>query len=72
MIKTLKNTDMKEYGKVYNFMLEDIRMLNDVYPDLAEELAISIIEFIFTDEISSDDYWIKGKIQQYRQLIANQ
>ena len=62
MIKTLKNTDMKEYGKVYNFMLEDIRMLNDVYPDLAEELAISIIEFIFTDEISSDDYWIKGKI----------
>ena len=71
MIKTLKNTDMKEYGKVYNFMLEDIRMLNDVYPDLAEELAISIIEFIFTDEISSDNYWIKGKIQQYKQLIAN-
>lgn len=71
MIKTLKNTDMKEYSKVYNFMLEDIRMLNDVYPDLAEELAISIIEFIFTDEISSDNYWIKGKIQQYRQLIAN-
>lgn len=64
MIKELKNTEMqKNIGKIYSGMLEDIRVLNKVYPDLAGELAISILEFVFTGEISSDDYWIKGKIE---------
>ena len=70
MIKELKKVDMKEQGMVYNFMLEDVRMLYDVYPDLAGELAISIIEFVLTGTISCDNCWIKGKIYQYKQLIA--
>ena len=63
MIKELKDTAIiKDEALIYDFMLEDIRVLNETYPELARELAISILEFIFTGSISSDDYWIKGKI----------
>lgn len=66
MIKEFNNAKGNETGVVNKFALDEAKKVYEVYPDLAGELAISALEYSLTGQISSDDYWVKSVIQQYK------
>lgn len=66
MIKEFNNVKGNETGVVSKFALDEARKVYEVYPELAGELAISALEYSLTGQISSDDYWVKSVIQQYK------
>lgn len=66
MIKAFNDVKGKETGVVSKFALDEAKKVYEVYPELAGELAISALEYSLTGQISSDDYWVKSVIQQYK------
>lgn len=66
MIKVFNDVKGKETGVVSKFALDEAKKVYEVYPELAGELAISALEYSLTGQISSDDYWVKSVIQQYK------
>lgn len=66
MIKEFNEVEAKKSGLVNRFALDEAKKVYEVYPELAGELAISALEYSLTGQISSDDYWIKSVIQQYK------
>ena len=71
MIANLKNTPMRTSGVIYQSSLQQLRMLLPKDPQLAGELAISIIELTLTGEISSDDLTIQLATENLRNVIKN-
>lgn len=80
MIKCFRDNEPRKSGLVYRSVLEQIKKMHAVDPEKAGELAISAIELILTDEISSDDVFIDmlltttkavndDKVSKYEQKI---
>lgn len=69
MIKEFNKAEVAPEGLVNKFILDEIKVVYPTYPELAMELAISALEYSLTGQISSDDYWIKGKIMQYKKHL---
>ena len=59
MIKEFKDLQARPTGIIYESTWEQIKKLYNKNPDLAGELAISIIEQTLTGDISSDDLTIQ-------------
>lgn len=55
MIEKFNDVEVRSSGVIYNSTFEQIKKMYAVDPELAGELAISAIEIILTDQISSDD-----------------
>lgn len=55
MIETFNDVEVRESGVIYNSTFEQIKKMYAVDPEKAGELAISAIELILTEQISSDD-----------------
>jgi len=66
MIKEFKNTEMREFGNVYQSMLAQIKKRYAKDPAQAGELAISYIEYVLTGDISSDDDLIEEFVESYK------
>lgn len=66
MIKEFKDSPMRDFGNVYQSMLVQIKKRYVKDPVQAGELAISFIEYVLTNEISSDDDIIEGFIEGYK------
>lgn len=60
MIKKIKDLQARPTGIIYESTWEQIKKLYKENPDLAGELAISVIEQTLTDDISSDDLTIQS------------
>lgn len=60
MIKEFKDLQARPTGIVYESTWEQIKKLYNKNPDLAGELAISVIEQTLTGDISSDDLTIQS------------
>lgn len=60
MIKEFKNLQARPTGIIYESTWEQIKKLYNKNPDLAGELAISVIEQTLTGDISSDDLTIQS------------
>lgn len=71
MIANLKDTPMRTSGVIYQSALQQLRMLFPKDPQLAGELAISIIELTLTGEISSDDLTIQLATENLRNVVKN-
>lgn len=59
MIERFNEVEARSSGVVYASMLDQIKKMYAVDPERAGELAISTIEMILTDQISSDDVMIE-------------
>lgn len=59
MIKEIKNSQARPSGVIYESTWEQIKKLHNKNPDLAYELAFSIVEQTLTGDISSDDLTIQ-------------
>lgn len=59
MINKFNGNAPRDSGIIYRSVFEQIKMLYDEDPVQAGELAISAIEMVLTDEISSNDKFIK-------------
>jgi hypothetical protein len=66
LIKEFKDSPMRDFGNVYQSMLVQIKKRYAKDPVQAGELAISFIEYVLTNEISSDDDIIEGFIEGYK------
>ena len=55
MIEKFNEVEVRNSGVVYNSVFEQIKKMYAVDPEMAGELAISAIELILTDQISSDE-----------------
>jgi hypothetical protein len=66
MIKEFKDNPMRDFGNVYQSMLVQIKKRYAKDPVQAGELAISFIEYVLTNEISSDDDIIEGFVEGYK------
>ena len=55
MIEKFNDVEVRSSCVIYNSTFEQIKKMYAVDPELAGELAISAIEIILTDQISSDD-----------------
>ena len=71
MIANLKDTPMRTSGVIYQSSLQQLRMLLPKDPQLAGELAISIIELTLTGEMSSDNLTIQLATENLRNVIKN-
>lgn len=60
MIKEFKDLQSRPTGIIYESTWEQIKKLYNKNPDLAGELAISVIEQTLTGDISSDDLTIQS------------
>ena len=60
MIKEFKDLQARPTGIVYESTWEQIKKLYNKNPDLACELAFSVIEQTLTGDISSDDLTIQS------------
>ena len=59
MIKEIKDLQARPTGIIYGSTWEQIKKLYDENPNLAGELAFSVIEQTLTGDISSDDLTIQ-------------
>lgn len=59
MIKEIKNLQARPTGVIYGSTWEQIKKLYNKNPDLACELAFSVVEQTLTGDISSDDLTIQ-------------
>lgn len=66
MIKEFKDNPIRDFGNVYQSMLVQIKKRYAKDPVQAGELAISFIEYVLTNDISSDDDIIEGFIEGYK------
>ena len=71
MIAEFKDMPIRQSGIVYNGVLEQIKKLYQVNPDLAGELAISAIELVLTGEISSDDTMVELMLEPTRIMVQS-
>ena len=71
MIANFKDTHIRSSGVIYQSALQQIKMLYDKNPQLAGELAISIIELTLTGEISTDDTIILLALENLRSVVQN-
>ena len=60
MIKEIKDRQARPTGIIYESTWEQIKKLYKENPDLAGELAFSVIEQTLTGDISSDDLTIQS------------
>ena len=60
MIKEVKDLQARPTGIIYGSTWEQIKKLYDENPNLAGELAFSVIEQTLTGDISSDDLTIQS------------
>lgn len=58
MIEQFKDNEIRRSGLIYDSVFEQIKQLYAVDPEQAGELAISAIELVLTEDISTDDYMI--------------
>ena len=58
MIEQFKDNEIRRSGLIYDSVFEEIKQLYAVDPEQAGELAISAIELVLTEDISTDDYMI--------------
>ena len=71
MIEKFKDTEIRNSGIVYDSALMQIKKLYEADPERAGELAISVIEFILTGEISSDDMMIDLLLEPIKKITEN-
>lgn len=60
MIKEFKDSQVRKSGVIYESTWEQIKKLYSQNPEMAGELAISVIEQTLTGDISSDDLTIRS------------
>ena len=71
MIKAFKENEVRDTGVVNKGMFEQVkRLFNSGNPELAGELAISLIELVLTGEYSSDDFMVQ-LVMDNHEIIAN-
>ena len=71
MIANFKDNPMRPTGIIYQSALQQIKMLYEKNPELAGELAISIIELTLTGEMSTDDFTIQLATENLRSVVKN-
>ena len=67
-IKEFKNTPIKDSSIVFRTSFEKVRELYPEYPELAAELAMSVLELSLTGDFSSDkslDFLIQKRWKSY-------
>ena len=67
-IKEFKKTQIKDSSVVFRTSFEKVRELYPQYPELAAELAISILEVSLTGEMSSDDIMIAMMLKETQEM----
>ena len=70
MINSFKDTPMRQSGVIYDGSFEQVKMLYAQDPQLAGELAISIIELTLTGAISSDNPLIPILLATQAKVVA--
>ena len=70
MINSFKDTPMRQSGVIYDGSFEQVKMLYAQDPQLAGELAISIIELTLTGGISSDNPLIPAFLANQAKVVA--
>lgn len=70
MINSFKDTPMRQSGVIYDGSFEQVKMLYAQDPQLAGELAISIIELTLTGGISSDNPLIPALLAPQAKVVA--
>ena len=70
MINSFKNTPMRQSGVIYDGSFEQVKMLYAQDPQLAGELAISIIELTLTGAISSDNPLMPALLALQAKVVA--
>lgn len=70
MINNFKDTPMRQSGVIYDGSFEQVKMLYAQDPQLAGELAISIIELTLTGAISSDNPLIPAFLAPQAKVVA--
>lgn len=71
MIANFKNNPTRPTGVIYQSALQQIKMLYEKNPQLAGELAISIIELTLTGDTSTDDTLILIALENLRSVVKN-
>lgn len=70
MIDSFKDTPMRQSGVIYDGSFEQVKMLYAQDPQLAGELAISILELTLTGAISSDNPLIPILLATQAKVVA--
>lgn len=70
MIDSFKDTPMRQSGVIYDGSFEQVKMLYAQDPQLAGELAISIIELTLTGGISSDNPLMPALLALQAKVVA--
>ena len=70
MNNSFKDTPMRQSGVIYDGSFEQVKMLYAQEPQLAGELAISIIELTLTGGISSDNPLIPAFLANQAKVVA--
>lgn len=70
MINSFKDTPMRQSGVIYDGSFEQVKMLYAQDPQLAGELAISIIELTLTGGISSDNPLMPALLALQAKVVA--
>ena len=67
-IKEFKNTPIKDSSIVFRTSFEKVRELYPEYPELAAELAMSVLELSLTGDFSSDNIMIKMMLKETKEI----
>lgn len=70
-INAFKDMPIRQSGIVYNGVLEQVKKLYQVNPELAGELAISALELVLTGDISSDDTMVELMLEPTKIMVQN-
>lgn len=70
MINSFKDTPMRQSGVIYDGSFEQVKMMYAQDPQLAGELAISIIELTLTGGISSDNPLMPALLALQAKVVA--
>ena len=68
MIEQFKDNEIRRSGLIYDSVFEQIKQLYAVDPEQAGELAISAIELVLTEDISTDDYMISMMLTPLKKM----
>ena len=70
-INAFKDEPMRQSGIIYNGVLEQIKKLYSVDPELAGELAISAIELVLTGGMSTDSTMVELMLEPMKIMVQN-
>ena len=68
MIEQFKDNEIRRSGLIYDSVFEQIKQLYAVDPEQAGELAISAIELVLTEDISTNDYMISMMLTPLKKM----